>query len=50
MKNFNWKTTALGIAALVSVAAHSYATGVMPSVGDFGSILAGFGLIVAKDA
>lgn len=46
----NWKTTALGVAALVTTAAHSYATGSLPSGADFATILAAFGLIAAKDA
>ena len=46
----NWKTTALGIAALISVAAHAFATGTLPGAGDFATVLAAFGLIAAKDA
>lgn len=47
---FNWKTTALGVAALVSAAAHWYAQGVVPSADTIAAILAAFGLIAAKDA
>ena len=46
----NWKTTALGVAAIVSVAAHCYATGAAPSGQDLATILAAFGLIAAEDA
>jgi hypothetical protein len=46
----NWKTTALGVAALVSVAAHAFATGSLPSGADLATVLAAFGLIAAKDA
>jgi hypothetical protein len=50
----NWKTTATGITAIVvvlSTAAHNYlATGAIPDIGlVIGSVLAGWGLIVAKD-
>ena len=46
----NWKTDAVGAALLISVAAHWYATGVAPTAADITAILAGFGLIAAKDA
>ena len=46
----NWKTTALGVAAIIGVAAHCYATGSAPSANDIATILAGFGLVAAQDA
>ncbi len=51
----NWKTTTTGILAIivaVSTAAHGYfATGTVPDLGMvFASVLAGWGLIAAKDA
>jgi hypothetical protein len=51
----NWKTTTTGILAIlitVSSAAHSYlTTGSIPDLSMvFASVLAGWGLIVAKDA
>lgn len=50
----NWKTTATGVTAIivaVSTAAHNYlATGAIPDLGlVISSVLAGWGLIVAKD-
>jgi hypothetical protein len=50
MKIVNWKTDLVGVALLISAAAHWYATGVAPSGDDVVAILAGFGLIAAKDA
>ena len=47
---FNWKTTVLGLAAIVSVAANYFALGVTPSLNEIGTIFAAFGLIAAKDA
>jgi hypothetical protein len=49
MNIVNWKTDLVGVALLIS-AAHWYATGVAPSGDDVVAILAGFGLIAAKDA
>lgn len=45
----NWKTTVLGVAAIIGVAAHWYATGVAPNANDLATILAGFGLVAAQD-
>ena len=46
----NWKTDLAGVALLISAVAHWYATGVAPTAADITAILAGFGLIAAKDA
>ena len=46
----NWRTDFAGALLLVSVAAHWAATGIAPTAADLSAILAGFGLIAAKDA
>jgi hypothetical protein len=51
MKSFsiNWKTTALGLGTLLSVGLNSYGHGVFPGPNDLAAIMAGIGLIFAKD-
>ena len=46
----NWRTDLAGALLLISVLAHWAATGVAPTESDFAAVLAGFGLIAAKDA
>jgi len=46
----NWKTTALGVASLVTVAANCYVHGTLPNIQDISTVLAAFGLIAAADA